>query len=348
MCRRNCFLFLITTGLTAVASTIASPASAQKEEVPKFAPGEEVQVEREGHRGHIIVYAPSDYTPERSWPIIFNFHGHTGKPTTWPFKQVTGGTGFIVVGMDYRSQEYHDNFDYALINDEIKNMLEISRMVRQQLKVDTQMIFIGGFSQGGYTTSVIAPKLAPQLAGFLVLGAGQGQSGAGKAVMRGKPIFVGAGENDDDHLPSAFKAAESYKRMGASVTFEEWKGIGHSVFAQCPKMAKFLKDNGPLRKANVLVQQAQAAEKAKRAGQAYTSYKQAAAISSTEEICQQAATAADKIAEQANAGFAEVQKLIDDGDKTKAYKQLLQLRRRYAGSEFGDKATETMKSLKSS
>ena len=37
-----------------------------------------------------------------------------------------------------------------------------------------------------------------------------------------------------------------------------------------------------------------------------------------------------------------------NGAKTKAYKQLLQLRRCYAGSEFGDKATEKMKLLKTS
>ncbi len=341
------FKILAAIWLTAATLCGVPKATADEDATPKFVAGDEVEVKREGNRGYILVYTPTDYTADRAWPIIFDFHGHNGKPTTWPFKQSTGGNGFIIVGMDYKEKAFHDKFDYSLLGSEINNLLEVSRLVRQQLNVDTSMIFIGGFSQGGYTTSQIADKLTAPVNGFLILGAGRpGSSGSPdrRAILR-KPFFIAAGENDKENLPNAKTAAAFYQQLGADVTYEEWKGLGHAVNAESEAMRQWLKDNGPLRKVRALIAEAQAAEKSKKAGQAYTIYQQAAAFSATEEICQQAAAAAGKIAEAAEAGFAEVEQLISGGEKDKAFKKLLLLKRQFAGSEFADKATEQLKAL---
>lgn len=329
---------------------LASSALAQDEapkEASKFVPGEEVKIDRDGFRGHILIYTPTDYKDDRTWPIIFCFHGHTGKPTTWPFKQSTGGKGFIIVGMDYKQKEYHDNFKYSLIDNEIRNMLEISRLVRKQLKVDTSMIFIGGFSQGGYTTTVVGEKLAGQVAGLLVLGAGRGGSGRPGRGLQRKPIYVGCGESDKDHIPRARKAAELYHSVGADVTFEAWQGFGHKVNVESEKMRKWLIGYGPMRKAKVMLAEAQKAEKAKKLGLSLELYRQAGEIVPEEELCQKAAEKAKEMTAAAEAAFAEVDTLLGDNEKQKALRKLLQLKRAYSGSDFGDKATEMLKKTKS-
>lgn len=320
----------------------AMPSAAQQE-TPKFIPGEEVKVTRDGFRGYFLVYTPSDYTADRTWPVILCFHGHNGKPTTWPFKKVTGGKGFIIVGLDYKQKEYHDNFKYGLIDHEIRNMLEISKIVAKQLKLDTQTIFIGGFSQGGYTTSIVAEKLLGNVAGFLVLGAGRPRSGKLGRSIQGKPVFVGVGETDKDHRPRAIKAAESYHGQGADVTFEEWKGLGHSVDANSEKMRQWLRNYGLLRRAGALLVGAQQADKAKRTGQALVLYQQAAAIEPTHETCKKAAAEAKRITDAANVEFAAVDALLRDDNRTQAVRRLLKLKRRYAGSKYGDKAEQLLK-----
>jgi acetyl esterase/lipase len=47
-------------------------------------------------------------------------------------------------------------------------------------------------------------------------------------LIRGKPIFIGAGTKDPN-FPHARKAAEVYKSLGGKVTFEEFKGLGHEM-----------------------------------------------------------------------------------------------------------------------
>jgi predicted esterase len=49
----------------------------------------------------------------------------------------------------------------------------------------------------------------------------------GKKALRGKAIYIGAGETDPN-LESAKKAAAYYEHLGAKVTFEMFKGEGHS------------------------------------------------------------------------------------------------------------------------
>jgi hypothetical protein len=69
-----------------------------------FIPGEDISVDVNSKLAgidHFMVYVPSDYTDEQNWPVIFFYHGMGGQPTTWPFKQITGGKGFIVIGMGY-------------------------------------------------------------------------------------------------------------------------------------------------------------------------------------------------------------------------------------------------------
>jgi predicted esterase len=74
----------------------------------------------------------------------------------------------------------------------------------------------------------------------VILAAGRSQNahliaaGSGRMALRGKPIYIGAGEKDINLAP-AKKAAAYYERMGAKVTFEEYKGVEHAFDPTKPK-----------------------------------------------------------------------------------------------------------------
>jgi predicted esterase len=57
--------------------------------------------------------------------------------------------------------------------------------------------------------------------------------------IRGKPVFIGIGENDTVHSPRAKNAARIYESWGADVTFEEWPGVGHT-FGNSKLLLKWL------------------------------------------------------------------------------------------------------------
>jgi predicted esterase len=182
-----------------------------------------------------LLWVPEDYTPERSWPLIFCYHGAGGSATTWPFQQVTGNRGFIIIGMNYTKSGAVPNsarLIRELLRREKNFFFETLEMVSGRLNVDKESIFMGGYSQGGYHTTFLGENVLDKLAGLVVLGAGRFYMSHTPPLMKSikdKPIFIGVGEMDTVHNPRSENAAETYKRWEADVIFEEWPGVGHGV-----------------------------------------------------------------------------------------------------------------------
>jgi len=115
---------------------------------------------------------------------------------------------------------------------ERRSVLEVKRQVSNELKIDEDRLFVGGFSKGGWHSSAMLESSPKVWAGAVIFAAGRSRSvelistTGSKRALRGKPIYIGAGEKDAN-LRSAKKAAAYYKRLRAKVTFEEFKGAGH-------------------------------------------------------------------------------------------------------------------------
>lgn len=228
-----CLLCLCITGL------LFAEDKPEKTNGPKFVPGEEVRIDVDNKYiggDHFVVYVPSDYTDEQEWPAIFVYHGMGGQPTTWPFRQITKGRGFIVIGMGYVQDvkgkiTKGQYIDY--LKSERKSVFEVKRYVSKHLRIDDKRLFITGNSKGGWHTSAMLEMSARAWAGAVILAAGRSRNvnvitpAATKRALRGKPIYIGAGEKDEN-LASAKKAVSYYERLGAKVTFEEYKGAGHA------------------------------------------------------------------------------------------------------------------------
>jgi hypothetical protein len=108
--------------------------------------------------------------------------------------------------------------------------------VSARISVDSGRLYVAGISKGGWQVARIAERGLPGFAGAMILIAGRFPS-RDRTVsgLRGKPIYVGAGEEDgNNHY--ARMAAQYFSRNGAVVTWEEYAGRGHSVDSAAPRL----------------------------------------------------------------------------------------------------------------
>ena len=195
--------------------------SAFAAEIPTVSPGKEVRITAPKTGNTFLLYVPIDYTHQRSFPVIFCYHGYRGTATTWPFKQVTKGQGFIIIGMNYATDAYYHKLRFTTTGPEKIFFDEALGIISTRVNVDHDYIFMGGYSQGGYSTTVLGEQLLDRLAGNLVLGAGRcyvDMNPPPRELIRGHPFFYGVGELDDPQYPRAKRALQCYPECGADVT----------------------------------------------------------------------------------------------------------------------------------
>ena len=315
------------------------------DEPTQFTAGEETRIEDPtiGGLGYYLIGVPEDYTPDRAWPVIFCYHGMDGKPTTWPFLQLTDGKGYIIVGMEYykrgRHGREHDNL-------EVKNLKRVIPLVVKHFNVDKERLYVGGFSKGGWITSVLFEKTTDIWAGMIILGAGRTSRALIPQKLRGRPIFIGLGEHERQlRLDRSKEATVYYRKCGAKVTFELFKGMEHEVDTKNEALRNWLLYNGPLKNAQSKLASAGRLVKNNEPGRAYAIYAGLADVSDTDKTCIAAAKAAEALAKKAEQQLAEAEKAIAEKHYTQAANDLARLAAAYAGCDFGDKAEQKLQML---
>jgi dienelactone hydrolase/outer membrane protein assembly factor BamD (BamD/ComL family) len=324
----------------------ANPAPAETTAtvaVPKLQPGGEVKLEDPslGVEGYITIYAPSDYTPDRTWPAVFCYHGVNNPPTTWPFRQVTGGKGFVVIGMPFYSK---DLAAYDTVSKDIANLKRYAPVLVKQLNLDPRQLFIGGFSMGGFLSDHIGTSTAGIWAGLAIMGAGRNGGGPAKGFA-GKPVYIAAGEKDGN-LEAAKRAVESYKAAGADVTFETYAGMGHAVKQDSKILADWLWNSGPLKQAKIDMDEAKAAQTAGKLGQAYAKFKQVAAIPGGSDLAVEAGKTAAAIGKDADALLKAAETAVTEKRYGEAATQFTALAAKFDGCPFGERAQKGLADMK--
>ena len=320
-------------------------------EIPTVSPGTEVRIAAPTTGKTFLLYVPIDYTHQRSFPVIFCYHGYRGSATTWPFKQVTKGQGFIVVGMNYATDAYYHKLRFTTTGPEKIFFDEVLEIIATRLNVDQDYIFMGGYSQGGYSSTVLGEQLLDRLAGNLVLGAGRcyvDMNPPPAELIRGHPFFYGVGELDDPHYPRAKRALQFYTECGADVTFEGWENETHKLSPQWmmkTKMRGWLIAYGPMKQVESGLEKARIAEKGDRLGEALTLYTQIAEILPDAELCRGAKESAAHLRTQAETQFGRLKKTADEKPYAEAVKALEAFRDKYAGSVFEEHAVQLLSEL---
>ena len=314
-------------------------------------PGREVGLTAPKTGKTFRLYVPADYTDKRPFPVIFCYHGYHGHATTWPFKQVTKGEGFIVVGMNYATDDYYRGLRPTKTAPEKAFFHEVVALVSARLNIAKDYIFMGGYSQGGYSTTVLGEQLLDRLAGFLILGAGRRNVDTEPPpaeLIRGHPIFFGAGELDDPHYPRAKRASAFYKEWGADVTFEGWENETHNLspkWSTKTKMREWLIAHGPAKQVKSGFEKAQIAEKDGKLGEAFTLYAQVAEVLPDTELCQSAKKSVTRLATEAETQLERLKNAADKKPYTEIVRALEGFRETYSQSVFAVRATQLRSEL---
>ena len=341
-----CFSTLLPLLFCSVLSADVSMSDAE------LLPGKEVRITAPKTGKTFLVYVPVDYTDKRPFPVLFYYHGYRGTATTRMFRHITKGEGFIIVGMNYATDDYYKGHlpptktapEKAFFN-------EVMVLVSARLNIATDYIFMGGYSQGGYSTTVLGEQLLDQLAGFLILGAGRRNVDTEPPpaeLIRGHPIFFGAGELDDPHYPRAKRASGFYKAWGADVTFEGWENKTHSLSPQWStktKMREWLIAYGPMKQVASGFEKAQTAENVGKLGEAFTLYTQIAEILPDMESCRTAKKSAMRLAVKAETELEHLKDAFDKKPYAEVTKALTAFRDKYSNSIFAGRATQLLSEL---
>ncbi|MGQ9662354.1 MAG: hypothetical protein ACUVWX_08475, partial [Kiritimatiellia bacterium] len=201
----------------------------------------------------VLVYLPTNYTSERSWPTIFFYPPLKSGPTLQPLKSYCEGRDFVLVGMSYlepeiptasvrQTEEYWQR--------ERTNFLRVLGWLSGHLRVDPRRVYIGGLIKGAWAAARIGELELDRVAGMmLLLSARQRTAPQPSAVaLHGKPIYIGIGETDPSAL-AALQTAEFYRHNGAQVTLEQYWGVGHAVPPDATLLKAWLTAEGPCKSA---------------------------------------------------------------------------------------------------
>jgi predicted esterase len=316
--------------------------------MPAFEPGKEVRVDDPanlGAEGYYLVYLPTEYKPDRTWPVIFCYHPIGLKPQVSPFKEVLGGKGFIIIGMPFYGGS--TSKAYSFIPKDIETVQRLVVELSPKLKFDGRQLFIGGFATGGYVASAIGEASSSLWAGMAIFATGRyGSSRPAEAVgFRGKPIYLGVGETDS-YLRTTTTASTFYTGVGAIVTMDTWPGAGHAVNTTSKVLIDWLWANGPLKQVKADLAAAKLVQASGRLGDAHAAYLKIASIPGDYPPVVEAAKAAAEIARTADEQLAGAEKAIAAKQFQDAQTTLEYVAATYRGSPLGEKAQKRLDSIR--
>jgi predicted esterase len=180
-------------------------------------------------------------TPKPDSPLVIYLHGGGGEAALndeqWNGARKCGlAMGF---GLAVSPRVYEDKMGVGWIHDSAYvGIEEILDMMKRTYKVDTNRVFLGGYSMGGWGAMVVGPILADRLAGVFSMAGGTGESGPALLPnMRNSAYAIHIGEKDQSagsvsslrNLRGLLDGLRKEDPGGFKVQYKEYPGVGHQL-----------------------------------------------------------------------------------------------------------------------
>ncbi len=135
------------------------------------------------------LFVPADYTPSRSWPVIFAFDpGARGRVPVERYRAAAERYGYIVVGSN---NSRNGGMEFPRV------LAALTNDVAARLAVNPKRVYLAGMS-GGARTALGVALASKEIAGVIASSAGYPDSNIRKSLSF--PIFATAGTEDFNHL----------------------------------------------------------------------------------------------------------------------------------------------------
>ncbi|MCF6159200.1 MAG: hypothetical protein E3K32_11695 [wastewater metagenome] len=168
-------------------------------------------------KGEYFVYIPSNYVPDTSWPVVMALHG-------------VGESGYRSIMAWLRSSAHNDDFIFIAPSygiglwwkDEAENLvLSILERIKQDYHIDTNRIYLTGFSSGAHGTWYMAIRY-PDLFAAISPIAGECPTPSLLGNLLHVPVYILHGTRDMViPVEAARDAYARLKKLGYSVIYEE-------------------------------------------------------------------------------------------------------------------------------
>jgi len=188
-------------------------AVTQSDSIPKGKVVERIEALNDSSQSYAL-YLPSNYTPDRKWPILLAFDpGARGRVPVERFKEAAEKYGWIVLG----SNNSH-NGPMKLVVDAWNAMLADSH---QRFAIDDERTYATGFS-GGARAAITVAVGCKCLAGVMANGAGFPPDLAPSPQMHF--VFFGAAGVDDFNYPELKSLQGPLTKAGISNRVQTFEG----------------------------------------------------------------------------------------------------------------------------
>ncbi|RPI55820.1 MAG: hypothetical protein EHM55_06695 [Acidobacteria bacterium] len=167
---------------------LAAPSTAHAEDLPAGQIIDRVTCAADPSQSYAL-FVPADYTPARSWPVVFAFDpGGRGRTPVERYQAAAARYGYIVVGSNNSRNG----------STEIPRILAaMTNDVAARLAVDPKRVYLAGMSGGARVALGIA-LASKEIAGVIASSAGYPDNRLRKTLPF--PMFATAGTDDFNHL----------------------------------------------------------------------------------------------------------------------------------------------------
>lgn len=174
-------------------------------------------------KGEYFVYIPPSYVPDRPWPVVLSLHGvggsGYGQIMTW-LKSSAQKNEFIFVAPTYGSglwwKEESERF-----------VLSVLDKVKRDYHIDTNRVYLTGFSSGGHGVWYLAIRY-PSLFAAINPVAGECPLPSLLVNLIQVPVFIIHGARDTVIPVEAARDANSrLEKLGYNVIYEELPELKH-------------------------------------------------------------------------------------------------------------------------
>ncbi|MCF6155091.1 MAG: hypothetical protein E3K36_07520 [Candidatus Brocadia sp.] len=174
-------------------------------------------------KGEYFAYIPPTYVPDRSWPVVLALHG-------------VGGSGYGQVMAWLKSSARKDEFIFVAPTygsglwwkeEPERFVLSVLKKVKQDYHVDTNRVYLTGFSSGGHGVWYLAIRY-PSLFAAINPVAGECPLPSLLVNLIQVPVFIIHGDRDTVIPVEAARDANSrLERLGYNVVYKELPELKH-------------------------------------------------------------------------------------------------------------------------
>jgi predicted esterase len=190
----------------------------------------------------LAVYVPASYAPNSPAPLIIYLHGkgegEADVAADTLLEALADGTGALIVAP-------YAGGDDMLADANVGALYQVLAATESAFTVDKRRVYLAGNSLGGFAAFKALANHPESWTAILVIegAVAQNDSDAVAGHVKGKPIYLVAGTNDES-IKAAYvrQLAEWLRRNGALVTYYEQPGGTHSLASVAPSLNRAWRD----------------------------------------------------------------------------------------------------------